>query len=106
MMDPRPSVPLCIDCDGTLLRTDILHEMVFRLLKVAPWRLLWLPLWLVRGKAFLKQFSHKLILGTDRFAPSHPVPPILAWVRSAGLDAAELAAIENDNLERILGPAS
>lgn len=58
------------------------------------------------GKAFLKQFSHKLILGTDRFAPSHPVPPILAWVRSAGLDAAELAAIENDNLEHILGPAS
>lgn len=56
------------------------------------------------GKAFLKQFSHKLIVGTDRFAPSHAVPPILAFVREAGLSEAELAAIENDNLERLLGP--
>lgn len=47
-------VVLCIDCDGTLLRTDLLHESVMLLLKQAPWALLWLPFWLMRGKAYMK----------------------------------------------------
>ena len=47
-------VPLCIDLDGTLLRTDLLHESVFLLLKQNPLQLLWLPLWLLRGRAYLK----------------------------------------------------
>src|SRR4051812_46353466 len=48
-------VPFCIDCDGTLIRTDLMHESVFLLLKKAPWMLLWLPWWLLRGRAHLKQ---------------------------------------------------
>lgn len=47
-------IPLCVDCDGTLLRTDLLHEAVFLLLKRAPWKLFLLPGWLLRGKAYLK----------------------------------------------------
>jgi 4-hydroxybenzoate polyprenyltransferase/phosphoserine phosphatase len=49
------SIPLCVDCDGTLLRTDLLHESVFALAKQSPASLLWLPLWLSRGKAYMKQ---------------------------------------------------
>jgi phosphoserine phosphatase len=48
-------VPLCIDCDGTLLRTDLLHESVLLLLKQAPVSLIFLPWWLLRGKAYLKE---------------------------------------------------
>ena len=48
-------VPLCIDCDGTLLRTDLLHESVFLLLKQSPLVLLMLPFWLVRGRAYMKE---------------------------------------------------
>ncbi len=48
-------VPLCIDCDGTLLRTDLLHESVLLLIKQAPWALFLLPFWLLRGKAYLKE---------------------------------------------------
>jgi 4-hydroxybenzoate polyprenyltransferase len=47
-------LPLCVDCDGTLLRTDLLHEAVLVLLKQAPWLLLLLPFWALRGKAHLK----------------------------------------------------
>jgi len=47
-------IPLCVDCDGTLLHTDLLHESVFLLLKQAPWALFILPFWLFRGKAYLK----------------------------------------------------
>ena len=48
-------VPLCIDCDGTLLHTDLLHESILLLIKQAPLALLLLPFWLLRGKAYLKE---------------------------------------------------
>ncbi|HEU4459241.1 MAG TPA: UbiA family prenyltransferase [Methylibium sp.] len=54
---PQPSValPLCVDCDGTLIKTDLLHESVLLLLKTQPWLLALLPVWLLRGKAHLKE---------------------------------------------------
>ncbi len=48
-------VPLCVDCDGTLLHTDLLHESVLLLIKQSPWALFMLPLWLLRGKAYMKE---------------------------------------------------
>ncbi len=48
-------LPLCVDLDGTLLKTDTLHELVVRVLKQQPWLLFWLPLWLLRGKHVLKR---------------------------------------------------
>jgi 4-hydroxybenzoate polyprenyltransferase/phosphoserine phosphatase len=47
--------PLCVDLDGTLLQTDLLYETVLALVKRSPLSLLLLPLWLVRGRAYLKQ---------------------------------------------------
>ena len=47
--------PLVVDLDGTLIRTDMLHESAIRLLRDAPWRVLQLPGWLAQGKAALKQ---------------------------------------------------
>ena len=47
-------IPLCVDCDGTLIQTDLLHEGLLLMVKQAPMALLLLPLWLLRGKAFLK----------------------------------------------------
>jgi len=49
------AVPLCVDCDGTLIRTDLLHEGLLLLVKQAPLALLLLPFWLLRGKAHFKQ---------------------------------------------------
>lgn len=48
-------IPLVVDLDGTLVRTDLLLESVFLLAKKNPLLLLKLPLWLVRGRAYLKQ---------------------------------------------------
>jgi 4-hydroxybenzoate polyprenyltransferase/phosphoserine phosphatase len=47
-------VPLAVDLDGTLVRTDTLHENLLVLFKQAPWLLLWMPLWVLKGKAFFK----------------------------------------------------
>lgn len=47
--------PLCVDLDGTLLRSDILYESLLALLAQNPLFLFLLPLWLLRGKAALKR---------------------------------------------------
>lgn len=49
------SVPLCVDLDGTLIKTDVLWESMMLLLKRDPFYLLMLPLWWLRGRAFLKK---------------------------------------------------
>lgn len=48
-------VPLCVDLDGTLVKSDLLVESFFALIKRNPITLLHAPLWLLRGKAYLKE---------------------------------------------------
>ena len=54
-MTPRqgPAV-LCVDLDGTLVRTDTLLESIIALARRRPWLLALLPLWLLRGRPYLK----------------------------------------------------
>ncbi|MGB8114038.1 MAG: UbiA family prenyltransferase [Candidatus Sulfotelmatobacter sp.] len=47
--------PLVVDLDGTLLKTDLLLESLFSLLRQAPLSLFALPFWLLRGRAHLKR---------------------------------------------------
>lgn len=48
-------VPLCVDLDGTLVRSDLLIESAAALVKAQPWRLFVLPFWSLHGLAFLKR---------------------------------------------------
>jgi len=50
----RLPVPLCVDLDGTLIRSDTLHEALLLLARESPRALPALPLWLAGGKAKLK----------------------------------------------------
>lgn len=47
--------PLCVDCDGTLIATDLLYEAFFLMLKQYPLGLFLLPFWLLKGKVYLKE---------------------------------------------------
>lgn len=47
--------PLCVDLDGTLVRTDLLYECFLRMVSAKPWFLIALPFWLLKGKAHLKR---------------------------------------------------
>ena len=47
--------PLCVDLDGTLVKSDTLAECVVAMLHRNPARLALLPLWLSRGRAYLKE---------------------------------------------------
>ena len=73
------SLPLCVDCDGSLIRTDLLHENVFALLKARWFMLLWLPFWLLQGKATLKR---KLAEHAQVDAATLPYnEALVAWLR-------------------------
>jgi len=55
---PAPSsllLPLVVDLDGTLVKTDLLLESLFSLLWQAPLCLFALPFWLLKGRAHLKR---------------------------------------------------
>jgi hypothetical protein len=49
-----PTVPLCVDLDGTIIRTDLLWETLVQLLGRNPLNLFLVPFWWRRGRARLK----------------------------------------------------
>ncbi|MFT4288101.1 UbiA family prenyltransferase [Nocardioides sp.] len=53
-MTTPADVPLVVDLDGTLIRTDLLLETASRFVTQQPWRLTRLPGWLVQGRSRLK----------------------------------------------------
>ena len=49
------SVDFYVDLDGTLLRTDLFHESVWRFIKRSPWKIFWLAsIFILRGRAAAK----------------------------------------------------
>jgi len=50
----RVAAPLAVDLDGTLIATDLLWESLFLLIRRNPASLFLLPIWLIKGKAYLK----------------------------------------------------
>ena len=53
-MTESSNTALCVDLDGTLVKTDLLWEGLFLLIKENPISLLRLPFWLCKGIATLK----------------------------------------------------
>ncbi|HIA08917.1 MAG TPA: UbiA family prenyltransferase [Chromatiaceae bacterium] len=51
---PAANHPLCVDLDGTLIKTDLLIESAFALLRLNVLYLFLFPYWLFSGKAHLK----------------------------------------------------
>src|SRR3954462_14230339 len=49
------ALPLCVDMDGTLIRTDTFFESLFRLLRKHPGFIWQIPALWRRGRAYVKQ---------------------------------------------------
>jgi 4-hydroxybenzoate polyprenyltransferase len=47
--------PICVDLDGTLIKTNILHEIVLAFIRTAPQKAFLVPYWVVRGREYLWQ---------------------------------------------------
>ena len=54
-LDLPVDVPLCVDLDGTLVKSDTLVDSTLALARQNPLALVNLPAWLLQGKAALKQ---------------------------------------------------
>ena len=64
----RYAVPLVVDLDGTLTPCDTLAESTLKAIKHHPASLLRIPLWLLKGRAFLKR--RIATIADDHFNPA------------------------------------
>src|SRR5579883_2138046 len=65
------AVPLCVDLDGTLLKTDILFESLYLLLRRRPLSLFWMPFWAMKGRAGFKRELAKRVDVAAELLPFH-----------------------------------
>ncbi len=77
---PADSVPLCVDLDGTLIRTDVLWESLVQLVKRRPLQALAIPFWWSRGRANLKREIAARVELDVAVLPYHQ--PFLAYLRT------------------------
>jgi len=85
-MMPQPSgapvpnqVPLVVDLDGTLIKTDLLWESIARLLRRNPFWLFPILFWWSRSRAFLKKKLAERVKIDPATLPYHE--QFLAWLR-------------------------
>ncbi len=77
--DEKPAA-LCVDLDGTLIRSDLLLESALALLRRNPLNLLRMGSWLLRGKAVLKR---EIAARTEIDVTLLPYEPrLLAWLQN------------------------
>ena len=68
---PAESLPLVVDLDGTLVKTDLLVESLFVLVKQNPFYVVLLPFWLLKGKAYLKREINRRVTLDVTILPYH-----------------------------------
>jgi len=101
-MTTNRSQPLCIDCDGTLIRTDLLHESVLLLVKASPLSLLKLPFWLMKGKAHLKQqIAQRVSLNAQSLPYEPEVLELIKQARTQGRNVVLATASPRGQAEAI-----
>ena len=77
--------PLCVDLDGTLVKSDTLTDSILLLVRRHPRTALRAPLWLLRGKAAFKaEVTSRVSLDVDHLPWNHKLLEYLAEQRAAG----------------------
>ncbi len=74
-----PGVPLCVDLDGTLVKSDTLVDSVLALARQKPGDILRIPSWIAQGKAqFKKHVTASVALDVEHLPYNRP---LLEWLR-------------------------
>lgn len=95
-------LPLCVDLDGTLIKTDLLAESVLTLLKENPWNGIRVLSWLVRGRAFLKrQLASRVALTVEKLPYRLEVLQFLRSEHASGRQLLLVTASDQLTGERI-----
>lgn len=102
MSDARP--PLFVDLDGTLLRTDLMLESALTLVRRDILSALLIPVWLLRGRAFLKrQLARRVRLSAERLPVNPAFMRYLEEQRSAGRELILISAADQEAASRVGG---
>lgn len=79
------SAPLCVDLDGTLVKSDTLVDSVFALIRHDPLAALRLPFWLTGGKAHFKsEIAKRVQIPADTLPYNQPLLEYLRTEHAAG----------------------
>src|SRR5689334_11147762 len=80
MREPVSERPLCVDLDGSVVRTDLLFESFLLLLKRNPAYLFRAFVWLLRGRAVLKaEIARRVHIDVTTLPYD---AQLLAWLKS------------------------
>jgi apolipoprotein N-acyltransferase len=97
-------IPLCVDLDGTLIKTDLLWESLARLLRRNPFQLLSVLFWWTRGRAFLKRQLVRRVTIDPAALPYHE--PFLAFLREQKATGRKLVLVTASDRELALPVAN
>ncbi len=79
-------MPLVVDVDGTLIKSDLLVESAFKLVKQSPWSIVWMLRWLLfGGKARLKsRIAERVELDIAHLPFRHEIVTLCREARQQG----------------------
>jgi 4-hydroxybenzoate polyprenyltransferase/phosphoserine phosphatase len=93
---------LCVDLDGTLIRGNLMWECVLALLKSHPIVLFLIPLWLLRGRAYLKrQLASRIHFDPARLPYRQQVLDLLRQEKLSGRRLALVTAADRALAESV-----
>ncbi len=70
----RPPLPICVDLDGSLVKSDTLVDSILLLIRRHPLLAFQLPLWLAKGKAgFKAEIGRHVSLDVERLPYNQPL---------------------------------
>jgi apolipoprotein N-acyltransferase len=82
---PENQIPLVVDLDGTLIKTDLLWESLARLFRRNPFALFAILFWWTRGRAFLKmKLAARVKIDPSTLPYNEPFLNFLREQKSAG----------------------
>jgi 4-hydroxybenzoate polyprenyltransferase/phosphoserine phosphatase len=94
--------PLCVDLDGTLIRTDTLLESMLRLVKLRPLQAMRMPIWLLRGRAhFKRELAIQAPLDVTRLPYDARLVEFLRAERVAGRTLVLVSAADESIVRRV-----
>ncbi|MCT4331783.1 UbiA family prenyltransferase [Paracoccus sp. YLB-12] len=96
------AVPLIVDMDGTLCRTDTLHEGVLGLMAQNPLQALRLPVWLRDGKAgFKRHVADRHLIDAATLPYDDDVLDLIQIARNEGRPVALISAADHRQVEAV-----
>ena len=99
MVNPESSLPLYVDLDGTLIKSDLMFESMLLLVKQNLLYFLLIPFWLLKGRANLKhQLAQRIEVPVERLPLNGE---FLAWLQEQKNNGRALTLISASNQDSV-----